>query len=282
MCRKLLILSLLLLPVLESGKSHALPGEESAYERVLRTGKLRCGYALWPLYVDKDPNSGKLSGIFVDYLKELGESAQLEVEWKEEINFSDIAEVLRSNRVDAICSGAWTNPVRGKFVDFVTPIFYQTVSAFVRAGDRRFDEELERLNSENIVISVVDGESASTIAENDFPRAKRLSMPKGTENAQMLLNVIHGKADVAFADAALAGAFIEHNPGMLRAVPVKFPLRVFGAPLIIKKDEGALKTTLDTATEQLLWTGRIENILRKYEKLHGMFLRAKKPFEGES
>ena len=252
---------------------------DNAYERVMQSGTLRCGYALWPLYLDKDPNTGRLSGIFYDYLQALGDAAQLKIEWTEEVSFGDIVEALRSNRVDAICSGAWTNPVRGKFVDFVTPIFYQAISAYVRSGDQRFDAGVASINSPAVTISVVDGESASTIAKADFPQAKIISMPKGTENSQMLLNVLHNKADVTFADASLSGAFLANNPGALREVPVKFPLRVFGAPLIVKKGEAALRETLNTATQQLLWTGAIERILRKYEKHPGMFLRAAAPFE---
>ena len=37
--------------------------KETAYERVTRTGVLRCGYATWPPNVMKDPNTGKVSGI---------------------------------------------------------------------------------------------------------------------------------------------------------------------------------------------------------------------------
>ena len=36
------------------------PVQESAYDRVLRTGELRCGYAFWPKVFMKDPQTGEV------------------------------------------------------------------------------------------------------------------------------------------------------------------------------------------------------------------------------
>lgn len=253
--------------------------EGNVYDRVMRTGELRCGYALWPGLVDKNPNTGALSGAFYDYVEALGQSLQLKVRWVEEVDFGAIVEELQSGKVDAICSGAWTNPIRGKFVDFTTPMAFQATRPYVRANDKRFDTNLDKINDSSVTISVVDGESAATIAQEDFPKAKLLSMPAGTAMTQMLLNVMHGKADIAFADPGLAGEFMAHNPGTLRPVDSAFPLRVFGVPISLKKGETELKETLDNATRQLLGTGAIEKILKRHEKYSGMYLRVRLPFE---
>ena len=259
--------------------SYADTTRESVYERVMRTGEIRCGYALWPGLVEKDANTGKLDGAFFDYVEALGKSLQLKIVWLKEIEFGTLVEELQTDKVDAICSGAWTNPIRGKFVEFTTPIAYQPTLPYVRVGDSRFDRDLEKLNQPNIVISIVDGESAQTIAESDFPQAKTLSMPSGTAMSQMLLNVVHGKADVTFTDPGLAGEFMAHNPGKIAPVKSQFPLRVFGTPISLKKGELALKETLDNATRQLLTTGAIEKILKRHERYPQMYLRVKLPFD---
>ena len=47
----------------------SLPKEkESVYERVIRTGKIRCGYAVWQPVLMKDPNTGAFSGVYYDYM----------------------------------------------------------------------------------------------------------------------------------------------------------------------------------------------------------------------
>lgn len=251
---------------------------QSVYEKVIKTGELRCGYALWPGLVEKDPNSEKLSGAFYEYMEALGNAMEIKIIWAEEVSFGDIVESLRSKRVDAICSGAWTNAVRGKFTEFTTPIAYQSINAYSRADDSRFDGKLELINTANITISVIDGESAATIAATDFPLAKTLSLQKGTDVSQMLLNVATNKADIAFTDAGSAGQFLLKNPGKLKAVKVNYPARVFGLPIVIAKGETELKSSLDAATNQLLWTGKVDSILNKYEKTPGMFVRVRQPY----
>ena len=45
--------------------------KESTYERVIRTGEIRCAYAVYEPPLIKDPNTGKLSGIFYDVMEEV-------------------------------------------------------------------------------------------------------------------------------------------------------------------------------------------------------------------
>lgn len=42
--------------------------KESSYDRVMRTRTLRCGYGIFQPMIMKDPNTRKISGIFVDIM----------------------------------------------------------------------------------------------------------------------------------------------------------------------------------------------------------------------
>lgn len=253
--------------------------KESVYERVMRTGELRCGYATWPGLLEKDANTGKFSGTFYDFMNELGKISEIKVSFTEEVSFGDFPAALNAGRVDAICSGAWTNAVRGKFVDFTIPISFQPTFAFVRGNDFRFDNDLNKINDASVTISAIDGESNEVIAKTRFPSAKIMSMPKGTEGAQMIMNVADGKADVTFLDIETASRVMASQPGKLRMVKSKFPLAVFGNTIVVKKEEMALKNMLDNATNQLLMTGAVDEILSKHEKVSGTFLRTKPAYD---
>ena len=254
---------------------YSAPSQASseAYQRVISSGVLHCGYTPWPGLIDVDPNTKKLSGVFYDYMNELARTMEIKVEWTAEVPFGEIPEALNTGKIDAHCSGAWTNPVRGKFADRVTPVSYQYVTAFTRADDKRFDNKLEAINAEDIKVSVIDGESSSTIASTNFPKATAISNPQGTDGTQMLMDVITGKADVAFTDLGLLEKVMKENPGKIRRVETTYPLQVFGNPVWIKKGETELKNTLDIATMQLINDGTIEKILSKHETMPGMFLR---------
>ncbi len=243
------------------------------YDRVIASGTLKCGYAPWPGLIDVDPNTKKLSGVFYDYLNELARTMEIKVEWVGEVPFGEIPQALNAGKIDAHCSGAWTNPIRGKFVDMITPVSYQYVTAFARADDKRFDNNLDGINKPEIKVSVIDGESSSAIAATSFSKATLISNPQGTDGIQMLMDVITSKADVAFTDYTTLAKVMKTNPGKVKAVESPYPLQVFGNPIWVKKGENRLKNSLDLATMQLINDGSIEKILARHETMKGMFLR---------
>ena len=257
--------------------SHAL-ADESAYERVIRTGTIRCGYAVWPGLVEKDPNTGALSGFFVDFMNELGRVTELKIEWSGEYGWGDFIEAINANKIDAMCAGIWTNPLRGKFVQFSEPVAYQAVVAVVRENDKRFDADITKLNDPSVKLVVADGESALTVATTDFPKAALFSLPQRTDAAVMLTSVIHKKGDATFVDIFTAKDFQAKNPNQIRIVPAPFPQRVFGITVAIGMNELAFKSLLDNAVRQLLWMGKLEELLKKNERVPGSYLRATLPF----
>jgi polar amino acid transport system substrate-binding protein len=245
----------------------------SAYTRVINSGVLRCGYSPWPSLIDVDPNTKQLSGTFYDYMNELGRLMELKIEWTIETSFGEMPEALNTGKIDAHCSGSWTNPIRGKFIDATIPISYQYVAAIARTDDNRFDNNLEAINDPAIKVSTVDGESASVIAATYFPKATPVSNPQGTEGVQMLLDVITGKADVAFTETSMLERALKENPGKLKKIKTPYPLQIFGNSIWIKKGEDSLRNSLNLATMQLINDGSVDKILNRYETSPGLFLR---------
>src|SRR5271163_434927 len=82
---------------------------ESVYDRVIRSGKIRCGYTVDPPGCLKDPNSGKLSGIGIDTLETVGKHLGLTVEWTEEVDWGTMIEGLETGRYDMIATPIWPN-----------------------------------------------------------------------------------------------------------------------------------------------------------------------------
>lgn len=57
-----------------------IASEETAYERVMRTGTLRCGYAEWDSAVMRDPNTGAFHGSVVEVVNALAKSSDIKIE----------------------------------------------------------------------------------------------------------------------------------------------------------------------------------------------------------
>lgn len=255
----------------------ASPNE--VFDRVIANETLHCGYTLWPGYLEKDPNTKKLSGIMYDLVNKMGELLDLKIEWVEEINFGDIVEALRSKRMDAICGPVATTPLRAKFMDFSQPLLFDFVTAFVRDDDSRFDGNIEGINDQNITITVLEGEMAETIAASDFPKAKRIAMPKNTDPSQMLLNVAHKKADIVLTNPSLANQFLEKNPKSLRRIKSIRPLRVIATAISIRKGEEKLRSTLDLGVRDLLLSGFIQKLIVSSKKSFGFIHPPALPYE---
>ena len=137
---------------LNHGKNHSInEKKETAYERVMRTGTIRCGYALWPPNIlNKDPNTGKLFGALYDITEKAAANLSLKVVWAEETGWGTWPEGLNSGRFDVFCSTGWHIAATGRSVRFVpTPIFYNPVYGYARINDMRFNDDAMAANSPN-------------------------------------------------------------------------------------------------------------------------------------
>ena len=249
--------------------------KESAFDRVSRTNTLRCGYGIWPPGLTKDPQTGKLAGIFYDYLETIGKHTGLKIEWVEEVGWGDFPTALNNGRIDAMCLGAWPKASAAKEVLYTKSVYYLPIYAYTRNNDVRFDHAIENVNSPNIKISVMDSELSSELARSRFPQAQTLSVPQISDSSTLLLNVAAGKADITFTDAWTGAAFMAKNPNQLKIVPLKWPLRLFGHTIPLGKNEHSLVSLINTATDEIVSSGEFEEILHKYETIPGVLLTQK-------
>lgn len=269
-----LTLCLFSLPAFAADKA-----KESAYDRVMRTGVLRCGYIIYPLSTMKDENTGKTSGISVDIVEYIAAELSLKVDWAEEVGTGTMIEGLNTGRYDMVCTNVWANTPRARAAAFLSPLYYTAVAAYVRADDTRFDGYLERLNAPDMKIASIDGGTPEVIAKTDFPLAAVFSMPDMTDFSQNLMNVVTGKADATFSELAVAGQFLEKNPGTLKDPQPGKPVRVFSNSFAIGKGESELKDMLNIALANAHNNGVIDRIISHYETPPGSFYRVAKPYE---
>jgi len=252
--------------------------KESAYDRVMRTGTIRCAYFVVPPEFNKDPNTGKLSGIGYEVTEAVGRLLSLKIDWVEEVGFGDMAQGLMDGRYDAVCSSVFNRAPMARRVDFTTPFMYTPVGIFVRAGDARFDKDKAAINDGSVIISSIDGESTNEIAALSFPNAKVFSMPQ-TANVSMLLeNVAAEKADVALTYMANFYNYDRSNPGKLKAIHLEKPVRAFGNTLMVGRGEEEFKNMLSAALNELLNSGEVDDIITRNEVFSGAYYRVDQPY----
>lgn len=263
--------------VSNKGGAVAVAKKETAHERVLRTGHLRCGYASWEPMLIIDPNTKQLSGVAYDVINRVGEEIGVKVDWAEEIGWADFPTALANGRIDAFCSGSFINSQRGRVIDFTNPFAYSPLYAYVRADDTRFDQDISLLDKpENKVVHSVGGTEGIT-ARQKFGHATIYTISQTAPSATVFLEVAANKADATVIDASTGDLFIKANPGKVkRAGPA---LHAFPHVISIKKGEYELQQVINNALQDLSNSGEIDAILKKYEPAPYSYYRVAKPYD---
>lgn len=245
---------------------------------ILSRGSIRCSYLIYPPYLMKDANSGKLSGIMYDLMEEIGRASELKIEWVEEVGYESIFTSVNSGREDLFCGGLWPNASRARAGTFSVPVFYSVVKAWGRADETRFGD-LKGINVPGVRIATIDGAMEDIVAKTDYPQASRVSLPQLSPFTQNLLNITSRKADLTFAEPGIIFEFLKSNPGSLKELAPDKPARIFGNTIVIARGDYQLKEFVDVALTELLYSGRVDAILNKYEPAPGVFPRAALPYE---
>jgi polar amino acid transport system substrate-binding protein len=252
---------------------------ETAFERVMRTNTLRCGYIVWPPEFNKDPNTGAFSGIDYDIITELAKRLNWKVEWAEEVNFTTMAAALKAGRFDAICFGLYRDAPRASFAHFTSPFYYSGTGVYVRSDDERFDTlPIASLNSETYAIATMDGEMSAIVAKARFPNAKQVTIPSTASPTDLFQNVSSKKADLTFANTLVGAKYMEANPGVLKNIAATDPIQVFSHGIAFRKEDADLVNTVDIVLQEMQDQGAIDRILDTYSQINGAFYRMAKPY----
>ncbi|MBP9867952.1 MAG: amino acid ABC transporter substrate-binding protein [Alphaproteobacteria bacterium] len=262
---KNLLLALMLLFLAMPAWAEEAP-KESTYDRVMRTGTIKCGYGSIKPWIYQDLKTGKMVGVTVEIMEEVAKQLSLKLEWPEETGWANLPTSLNTGRVDVACPTMWVDPMRGKYVAYTRPLFYSAVHMYMRQGEKRFTGKMEELNQPDIKITVQDGDVSAELAKRYFPKATLISIPQSASGSELLLNVTTGKADVTFGETVYIKDFNKNNEIQLERIPLKHPVNVYANALAVGIHETELKEMLDAAVVYLLNNGKIAEIIGKMTK----------------
>ncbi len=264
-----------------SSSAPAINKEENAYERVLRTGVLKCGYYVFPPAMSIDANTKEMSGFAVDLTNEMGKRLHIKIEWTEEVTFGTMMESLRNKRFDALCTPVWINAAQGRVAEYTRDLFYAPTMALIRSEETRFNDNLDGANDAGITLATMDGEITSAIAADDFPNAKTISLPNNSALSQLFMNVADKKADMTFTDLNGYYQYDQSNPGKLKIAGGGKPVRVFPFAYAVGKGEFELLSLLNYTLTEMLYSGFIEKSVRKHELFPNSYLYINTPYRTE-
>lgn len=257
---------LLLSPAAQAGK---------AYERVVKSGTITCGYFTWAPFIVRDPNTGVLSGPFVDVVEKIGKKLSLKIDWREEIDFNNMFEGFRNGRYDVICGPLFPTPARALGADFTTPLGYAPTYLYARADDARFDNAYEKVNKPETRVSIIEGEFSQIVANEKFPLAKKVTA-MNIDGTQTFMDVTTGKSDVVASEPTAPYLFQQANAGKLKRVEGA-PIHTGAFSLATPIGEYELTRMLDITIDNMNEGGEIEKMMTDGMPKEIEFIYLRKP-----
>jgi len=205
-------ISLALLALILSFPAFAADREkESAYDRVMRTKEIRCGYLPYEPYVSKDAVTGELSGLTVDYVNAVATRQGITVNWAEEVNIDQVVPALEYGRIDAFCLPCTPDENWVKRMDFSGELGATPYYIYVREDSVLSDGDLKTAK-----FLTVDGYALTEITRDVFPDATYYSVPQTTSMAEMYEQLRYKKVDAIVNDPVSAALYMKNNPGVIR------------------------------------------------------------------
>ncbi|MDP9196435.1 MAG: transporter substrate-binding domain-containing protein [Pseudomonadota bacterium] len=255
--------------------------KEPVFDRIIRTGMLRCGYYVFPPFIYRDPNTDRLSGFTVDMMEEVGKRAGLKTEWMEEHSWSGWTEALKAGRFDVTCAPMWPDIPASRAVAWSTPMFYSAIFPVVRTDDTRFQgDSLEQFNKKGVTLSAPEGDALVSLTQAWFPEATLHLLPQGTDTGSFGLQLATRKADALLWDDNGVYQFNKSSETKIRPVARSTPVKIQAFSLAVDRNEMVLKAFLDDIIRDLLNDGTMDRLMRKWEPEPGKtWLRVASPYK---
>lgn len=241
--------------------------KETAFDRIMRTGVIRCGYYVFPPVTYLDPNTGELSGMTVDMMEEIASRAGLEVEWTEEVNFSNWTLALQNNRIDVACTPNWPDISLARAVVFSKPLFYAGLYPMVRADDTKLlFADYDRFNKEDVRIITPESNSLDTLTASLFPNATIRVAPPSMDGPNILQEIATNKSDMILLDKNAEISYNQNNPGTFKLRDDLPPAKLQSFAFAFNLDDPNLKHFMDNAVDDLINDGTMDRLLDKWAK----------------
>lgn len=259
-----------------TGKQSASAAKESTYDRILRTGTIRCGYSVWDPLFFIDPKTNEKMGIFHDEMEEIGKRLGLKIVWQEELGWGTAAESVRTGRVDMACAGYWLNAGRIKTTMTSAPQIYSPLYVWIRQDDARSYNNPDDLNSDVYTVVNIDGSADRDTVVRKFPKAKILSLSEMATSSDEIENLVTKKADFLVSDISAVAPYLANNPGKIKNAFPNQPLNAFPNVMLLPADDIRLKQVIDDMARNIEYDGTFDAILKKYHTEHS-YLRVPGP-----
>jgi lysine/arginine/ornithine transport system substrate-binding protein len=246
---------------------------QTAFDRIIKTNTIRCGYAVATPWFMADPNTKKLSGVGYDVTNAVAAKMGVKVDWVEETGWGIAEQGLTAGRYDMLCGSVCIDPHRARAATFSTPFLHIPILAVVRANDPKFtNATLDDLNKPDVRFGVKNGHVFEYTANERFPKGEKIYANDLSDDTEFFLMLSSNKIDVAFSGQETVDLYLKKHPGSIRSLPQA--ARYCNGAFMLPLGDIKLKLMVDNAIGEINSSSQIQNILTKYMKFDPRYVLA--------
>jgi len=263
-----IMLALLTIAILVVGFKSFTGGEttietQSTLDKIEETGELHVCYIEWAPTVIKDPETGELSGHFVDMAEYLADSMEVELIFHE-TSWSNFPVELNSGRCDLSIAGTFATIPRAESIAFTRAISYVGNGAVVAENSEfGYFNSIDEFDKEGIVVAVLNGEQGHEYVKQNFENAEIVVL-QGSDLTLPLLEVASGRADIGLADSVTTARFVENQESLVDLFASN-PYNVNPIAWAVSYDDLEWLQFVNTAIDYMESTGKINEFEEEYD-----------------
>jgi polar amino acid transport system substrate-binding protein len=184
---------------------------EGYWQGVQKAGVLRCGAAVSPPYVMRDPATGAYSGSFADLCREFADVLKVKPRFVD-TTWDNIVAGLQAGKWDMSLSLNRT-PVRAMAVNFSIPASQYQISLVYNKANPKVPKGLKAvadIDKSGVLLAVMSGTAQDKAISAAVKHAQVLRLPSEDETR---LALISHRADLLVDDSATNRLFTQANAG---------------------------------------------------------------------
>ncbi|WP_162069351.1 transporter substrate-binding domain-containing protein [Burkholderia sp. THE68] len=234
----------------------------SAWQSVKKAGVLRCGAAVAPPYVMRDPKTGEYSGFFSELCRNFGQNVlKVKVEFVD-TTWDNIVAGLQSDKWDLSMALNQT-PEREKAVSFSTPATDYNVSFVYNKNNPKIPKgarSIADIDKPGVTVAVMSGAAQDKAITATLKQARIMRLPGNDETRLALMSK---RADL-LADANITNMLLtEAHPDWAATVQPSPPLAQQEVAFGVRKETSAADlAVLNDFVNSQVRTGAVDKLIK--------------------
>lgn len=183
---------------------------EGYWQKVQSAGELRCGAAVAPPWVMRDPASGEYGGVFSDLCRKFADTLGVKPVFVD-TTWDNIVAGLQAGKWDMSMALNQT-PARAMAVTFSVPVVQYEISLAYNKDNPKLPANpvaVTDIDIEGVTVAVMSGTAQDKAVSAALQKATVLRLPTSDENR---LAVQSRRADVLVDDSSANDLWVQANP----------------------------------------------------------------------